>query len=82
MWTNLPIAFYLTGVLLGLSTMLVGQGLYSRYVGKVKPDGWWLLKISLLSWVAVILAMMLVAETWRRRNENTGNSHIEERTND
>ena len=62
-------AIYLTGVVLGMIFMMIGQGLYCRYTEKVKPDAWWLLKISLLSWVTVFLAMMLISEAWDRRKE-------------
>ena len=72
-------AIYLIGVVLGMICMMIGQGLYCRYTEKVKPDAWWLLKISLLSWVTVFLAMMLISEAWYRRKErdmdNQGN-HI------
>ena len=75
----LGLSIYLTGIVLGIICMMIGQGLYCRYTEKVKPDAWWLLKISLLSWVTVFLAMMLISEAWYRRNErdmiNQGN-HI------
>ena len=74
---GLPI--YLTGVVLGMICMMIGQGGYCRYTEKGKRDTWWLLKISLLSWMTVFLAMMLFSEAWYRRNErdmdNQGN-HI------
>ena len=57
-------AIYLTGVVLGMICMMIGQGLYCRYTETVKPDAWWLLKISLLSWVTVFIAMMLISEAW------------------
>ena len=64
----LGLSIYLTGIVLGIICM-----------EKVKPDAWWLLKISLLSWMTVFLAMMLFSEAWYRRNErdmdNQGN-HI------
>ena len=41
-------AIYLTGVVLGMICMMIGQGLYCRNAEKMKPDAWWLLKISLL----------------------------------
>ena len=72
-------AIYLTGVVLGMICMMIGQGLYCRYTEKVKPDTWWLLKISLLSWVTVFLAMMLISEAWYRRKERdmvTQGKHI------
>ena len=54
-------------------------GGYCIYTEKGKRDTWWLLKISLLSWMTVFLAMMLISEAWYRRNErdmiNQGN-HI------
>lgn len=62
-------AIYLTGVVLGMICMMIGQGFYCRYTEKVKPDAWWLLKISLLSWMAVYLAMMLISEAWYRRKK-------------
>ena len=62
-------AIYLTGVVLGMICMMIGQGLYCRYTEKVKPDTWWLLKISLLSWVTVFLAMMLISEAWHKKNK-------------
>ena len=72
-------AIYLIGVVLGMICMMIGQGLYCRYTEKGKRDTWWLLKISLLSWMTVFLAMMLFSEAWYRRNErdmdNQGN-HI------
>lgn len=33
-------AIYLTGVVLGIICMMIGQGLYCRYPEKVKPDAW------------------------------------------
>ena len=72
-------AIYLTGVVLGMICMMIGQGVYCRYTEKGKRDTWWLLKISLLSWMTVFLAMMLFSEGWYRKNErdmdNQGN-HI------
>ena len=62
-------AIYLTGVVLGMIFMMIGQGLYCRYTETVKPDAWWLLKISLLSWVTVFIAMMLISEAWYRRKK-------------
>ena len=62
-------AIYLTGVVLGMICMMIGQGGYCRYTEKGKRDTWWLLKISLLSWMTVFLAMMLFSEAWYRRNE-------------
>ena len=62
-------AIYLIGVVLGMICMMIGQGLYRRYTETVKLDAWWLLKISLLSWMTVFLAMMLFSEAWYRRNE-------------
>ena len=62
-------AIYLTGVVLGMICMMIGQGVYCRYTEKGKRDTWWLLKISLLSWMTVFLAMMLFCEAWYRRNE-------------
>ncbi len=62
-------AIYLIGVVLGMICMMIGQGLYCRYTETVKSDAWWLLKISLLSWMAVYLAMMLISEVWYRRKE-------------
>ena len=62
-------AIYLTGVVLGMICMMIGQGLCCRYTETVKPDAWWLLKISLLSWVTVFIAMMLISEAWYRRKE-------------
>ena len=62
-------AIYLTGVVLGMICMMIGQGLYCRYTEKGKRDTWWLLKISLLSWMTVFLAMMLISEAWYRRKE-------------
>lgn len=62
-------AIYLTSIVLGMICMMIGQGVYCRYTEKVKPDAWWLLKISLLSWMTVFLAMMLFSEAWYRRNE-------------
>ena len=72
-------AIYLTGVVLGIICMMIGQGLYCRYTETVKPDAWWLLKISLLSWVTVFIAMMLISEAWHRKNErdmNNQGNHI------
>lgn len=62
-------AIYLTGIVLGMICMMIGQGLYCRNTETVKPDPWWLLKISLLSWMTVFLAMMLISEAWYRRKE-------------
>ena len=75
----LGLSIYLTGIVLGMICMMIGQGVYCRYMEKGKRDTWWLLKISLLSWMTVFLAMMLFSEAWYRRNErdmdNQGN-HI------
>ena len=75
----LGLSIYLTGIVLGMICMMIGQGVYCRYTEKGKRDTWWLLKISLLSWMTVFLAMMLFSEAWYRRNErdmdNQGN-HI------
>ena len=67
-------AIYLTGVVLGMICMMIGQGVYCRYTEKGKRDTWWLLKISLLSWMTVFLAMMLFSEN-ERDMDNQGN-HI------
>ncbi len=72
-------AIYLIGVVLGIICMMIGQGLYCRYTEKGKRDTWWLLKISLLSWMAVFLAMMLISEAWYRKNKrdmNNQGNHI------
>ncbi len=72
-------AIYLIGVVLGIICMMIGQGLYCRYTEKGKRDTWWLLKISLLSWMAVFLAMMLISEAWHRKNKrdmNNQGNHI------
>ena len=75
----LGLSIYLTGIVLGMICMMIGQGGYCRYTEKGKRDTWWLLKISLLSWMTVFLAMLLFSEAWYRRNErdmdNQGN-HI------
>ena len=55
--------------MLGIICMMIGQGLYCRYTETVKSDVLWLLKISLLSWMTVFLAMMLISEAWYRRKE-------------
>ena len=65
----LGLSIYLTGIVLGMICMMIGQGGYCRYTEKGKRDTWWLLKISLLSWMTVFLAMMLFSEAWYRRNE-------------
>ena len=62
-------AIYLTGVVLGMICMMIGQGFYCRYTEKVKPDVWWLLTISLLSCMTVFLAMILISEAWHKKNE-------------
>ena len=75
----LGLSIYLTGIVLGMICMMIGQGVYCRYTEKGKRDTWWVLKISLLSGMTVLLAMMLFSEAWYRRNErdmdNQGN-HI------
>ena len=65
----LGLSIYLTGIVLGMICMMIGQGGYCRYTEKGKRDTWWLLKISLLSWMTVFLAMMLISEAWYRRKE-------------
>ena len=69
-FVNMLLAFYFTGVFMGLITMVIGQQLYGVYVNKVKTDLFWILKISLLSWGTVYLAMILTIESWKRRNES------------
>ena len=58
----LGLSIYLTGIVLGMICMMIGQGGYCRNTEKGKRDTWWLLKISLLSWMTVFLAMMLFSE--------------------
>ena len=77
----LGLSIYLTGIVLGIGMicMMIGQGVYCRYTEKGKRDTWWLLKISLLSWMTVFLAMMLISEAWYRKNErdmNNQGNHI------
>ena len=62
-------AYHLTGVVLGLTSIVIGQGIYCRYVEKAKPDAWRLLKISLVYWMTFFLSMMLIYEAWHRTNE-------------
>ena len=62
-------AYRLTGVVLGMTSIVIGQGLYCRYVEKAKLDAWRLLKISKLSRMTVFLSMMLICEAWHRTNE-------------
>ena len=63
---------YGTGVLAGWLTMVAAHHFYAQKVGRVDWDWLWMAKISLLSWITVALAIMLVKDSWHENRDKPG----------
>ena len=63
---------YGTGVLTGWLTMVAAHHIYAQKVGRVDWDWLWMAKISLLSWITVALAIMLVKDSWNEKGDKPG----------
>lgn len=83
-FTIILLVVYLTGVVAGIVTISVAQWYYKRKVKNDDVDWSWILKISLLSWMTVALAIMLLKETWHSKksnaNDQTSNKHNRKET--
>ena len=57
--------FYLAGVGTGFILLLLGATLYNRWIGRrtTKHDWKWLVKVSLLSWLAVLFGIYSIIDT-------------------
>lgn len=76
---NIPffiLALYFLGTTVGLLTMTLGLLAYNFKFNKKELDLAWLLKISLLSWVAVWIGSQLIKVTLFPRSDMKRNEKV------
>lgn len=72
---------YGTGVLIGWLTMAAAHHFYKKKVGHVDWDWLWMAKISLLSWITVAMAIMLLKDFWHdKRNDEKFKNQLKSHT--